>query len=224
MNRPDALTRDIARKCADDVSAAIRRNMALVDGPAEKLAVSMSAAASAMGSATGSYLAYHDLQRAEPIYPAAAAKGLWRALEPMTLRAMTDIRERNGQGQGAKTILLNPFPLVDVTDADRQALYGGLISAGHPAEFADHMAYDMADDDGGLQMLARHRLAADASRQGEGLPQSVVSLIIAAREAFDTGMLPNDEQTALDKALEPFASSVSYANEPASHASDGGMA
>ncbi|HJO65266.1 MAG TPA: hypothetical protein QF469_07990 [Sphingomonas sanguinis] len=68
-------------------------------------------------------------------------------------------------------------------------------------------------------------LSADAIRQGEGLPQSVVSLIIAAREAFDTGMLPNDEQTALDKALELFSATVPYENEPAtpaSHASDGG--
>lgn len=70
-------------------------------------------------------------------------------------------------------------------------------------------------------------LSADAIRQGEGLPQSVITLVIAAREAFDTGMLPEDEQAALDKALEPFASSVPYANEPAtpaSHASDGGKA
>lgn len=65
-------------------------------------------------------------------------------------------------------------------------------------------------------------LSADTIRQGEALPQSFVTLVIAAREAFDTGMLPQDEQGALDKALEPFASSVSYANEPASHASDGG--
>ncbi|WP_394662904.1 hypothetical protein [uncultured Sphingomonas sp.] len=70
-------------------------------------------------------------------------------------------------------------------------------------------------------------LSADAIRQGEGLPQSVVSLIIAAREAFDTGMLPQDEQTALDKALERFSAAVPYENEPAtpaSHASDGGKA
>lgn len=70
-------------------------------------------------------------------------------------------------------------------------------------------------------------LSADAIRQGEGLPQSFVTLVIAAREAFDTGLLPQDEQGALDKALEPFASSVPYANEPAtpaSHASDGGKA
>lgn len=55
------------------------------------------------------------------------------------------------------------------------------------------------------------------------LPQNVVSLVIAAREAFDTGMLPDDEQAALDKALEPFASAVPYENEPATRAAPPAM-
>ena len=155
----DHIIRDIARKCAEDVAAAIGRNMALANGAAEKLVVSMSAAASAMGTAAGSYLAFHDLQRLEPIYPAAAAKGLWRSLEPMTIRVMTEIRERAGQHPGAQTVLPNPFAPVYVIPADRDALYGGLISAGHPAEYARHMAFDMDEDDGSLHMLARHRLA-----------------------------------------------------------------
>jgi len=47
-----------------------------------------------------------------------------------------------------------------------------------------------------------------------GLPQDIIDLVIAAREAFDTGMLPVDENRTLDKALEAFSSRVPYANEP----------
>lgn len=46
------------------------------------------------------------------------------------------------------------------------------------------------------------------------LPQDVVALVIAAREAFDTGMLPDDENLVLDKALNAFSSRVPYENEP----------
>jgi len=78
-------------------------------------------------------------------------------------------------------------------------------------------------DDDGAKALAIGCWNARAA----SLSQSVVSLVIAAREAFDTGTLPDDEQTALDQALECFASAVPYENEPAtpaSHASDGGKA
>lgn len=48
-----------------------------------------------------------------------------------------------------------------------------------------------------------------------GLPQDVINLVIAAREAFDSWTLPECESKALDKALEPFAERVPYENEPA---------
>ena len=47
-----------------------------------------------------------------------------------------------------------------------------------------------------------------------GLPQDVVTLVIAAREAFDTGMLPDEERDELDRALEPFSERVPYENQP----------
>ena len=43
----DQITRDIAIKCGDDVCAAIRRNMALVDDPMSKTMVAMMAAGQA---------------------------------------------------------------------------------------------------------------------------------------------------------------------------------
>ncbi len=45
------------------------------------------------------------------------------------------------------------------------------------------------------------------------LPQEVIDLVIAAREAFDTGSLPDDEERALDVALERFAALVPYADD-----------
>jgi hypothetical protein len=50
--------------------------------------------------------------------------------------------------------------------------------------------------------------------EAEVLPQDIINLVITAREAFDTGMLPDDESHALDKALEAFSSRVPYENEP----------
>jgi hypothetical protein len=58
-----------------------------------------------------------------------------------------------------RTILPDPFPAVVVEKADREALCGGLISAGHPVEYARAQADGLPDTDGALQMLARHRIA-----------------------------------------------------------------
>lgn len=44
--------------------------------------------------------------------------------------------------------------------------------------------------------------------------QDVVDLVIAAREFWDANNDLSEESKALDKALEPFASKVLYANEP----------
>lgn len=45
------------------------------------------------------------------------------------------------------------------------------------------------------------------------MPQDVINLVIAAREAFDTGTLPDEESRALDKALEAFSSRIPYENQ-----------
>jgi len=47
--------------------------------------------------------------------------------------------------------------------------------------------------------------------------QALINLVIAAREAFDTVCLPDDEERALDRALEPYSAVVPYADEPATH-------
>jgi hypothetical protein len=70
------------------------------------------------------------------------------------------------------TVVPNPFEPVPVTVGDREALYGGLISAGHPTEYARHQADTLPDTDGALQMLARYRLAALATG---AVPTSVLA-------------------------------------------------
>ncbi|MFS2326649.1 hypothetical protein U2P60_14735 [Brucella sp. H1_1004] len=46
------------------------------------------------------------------------------------------------------------------------------------------------------------------------LPQDVINLVLAAREAWETWQLPEEEFKRLDTALEAFASRVPYENEP----------
>lgn len=50
--------------------------------------------------------------------------------------------------------------------------------------------------------------------QNAALSQDLINLVIAAREAFDTCHLPDEESRALDSALEAFSSRVPYENEP----------
>ncbi len=57
----------------------------------------------------------------------------------------------------------NPFPFVPVTSGDREALYGGLISAAYSIDYARRQADTLPDDDGSLQMLARHRMTTAAA-------------------------------------------------------------
>ncbi|NTJ46553.1 hypothetical protein G6K93_05935 [Agrobacterium rhizogenes] len=54
----------------------------------------------------------------------------------------------------------------------------------------------------------------DPATEMAALPQDVINLVIAAREAFDIFSLQEQESTALDKALDAFSSRVPYENEP----------
>lgn len=73
-------------------------------------------------------------------------------------------------------------------------------------------ALDIAEDSA-IRALSSQPVA-------DGLPQDVINLVIAAREAFDTGVIPDDEEHNLDKALEPFSERVLYENEPEEDAND----
>lgn len=58
----DAITRDIGRKCADDVGDAIRRNMQLMGDKRGKMIVATYGAATAIGAANGAFAAMADGQ------------------------------------------------------------------------------------------------------------------------------------------------------------------
>ena len=54
------IEQDIGRKCADDVAAAIRRNVALMADRRGKMIVASYAAATAIGAANGAFAAFMD--------------------------------------------------------------------------------------------------------------------------------------------------------------------
>lgn len=60
LSAADAIAKDIGRKCSDDVGAAIRRNMALMDDQRGAFMVAAYGAATAIGSATGAFSALAD--------------------------------------------------------------------------------------------------------------------------------------------------------------------
>lgn len=57
-------------------------------------------------------------------------------------------------------------------------------------------------------------IRADKFPNKDGLTQEMINLVIAAREAFETGILDRDIEENLDKALEAFSVLVPYENEP----------
>lgn len=58
MNENDQIIQDIGRKCAEDVSGAIRRNMLLMLDGRGKMMIASYAAATAIGAANGAFAAY----------------------------------------------------------------------------------------------------------------------------------------------------------------------
>jgi len=101
-------------------------------------------------------------------------------------------------------------PMLDIREDDRKALAVGITIRGYAADRARRMLFDpsdpeyVPDNDGALQMLARHR---------RPLAPDVVQLVIAAREVTDMGV--NDDKTrALLVAVEEFSSRVPYDDEP----------
>jgi hypothetical protein len=86
----DQITRDIARKCGDDVSAAIHRNMALVGGATPMAQVAFSGAASAFGAAAGSVLAVHRLTGGEPVTTDEVLERVWSIIRPLAVRSLAD--------------------------------------------------------------------------------------------------------------------------------------
>jgi hypothetical protein len=93
MTMPIHIVRDIGNKCSDDVAAAISRNMHLVDTPKDASSVAFFGAASALGAASGAFLATQPMNGGGmPADVLAAA--LWSILQPMVVGSIERIQER----------------------------------------------------------------------------------------------------------------------------------
>lgn len=97
----DQITRDIARKCGDDVSAAIHRNMALVGGATPMTQVAFSGAASALGAAAGSVLAVHFMMGGDKEAPDVVADRVWSMLRPLVVDSVQRFSAVNAPGGAA---------------------------------------------------------------------------------------------------------------------------
>lgn len=79
----DEIIKDIGRKCGDDVSAAIRRNMLLMADQRGAMIVATYAAAAAIGAASGAFAAFLD---GPAEVDAATIDEMWtEILRPMVL-------------------------------------------------------------------------------------------------------------------------------------------
>ncbi|HUD92307.1 hypothetical protein [Sphingobium sp.] len=80
--------RDIARKCDDDVAAAIHRNMALVSGGTAMSTVAFAGATSALATAAGAFVAVHHGMGGGYATGEDVADGLLAILRPMVVRSV----------------------------------------------------------------------------------------------------------------------------------------
>ena len=87
MKQLDHMTRDIGRKCADDVSGAMRRNILLADDMQGMVAISAYGAAAAIGLATGMFAQQSGAANDEVI-SAAMIDELWvNLIRPIAVQA-----------------------------------------------------------------------------------------------------------------------------------------
>jgi hypothetical protein len=88
------ITLAIARKCTDEVCNAIDRNMDMVIGARAKGQVAFHAAAAAIGTAGGAFVALSSEQFGVAPTDDQTAEALWAILKPMILKGMPRLRER----------------------------------------------------------------------------------------------------------------------------------
>lgn len=88
---------DIGRKCDEDVSGAINRNMALVSGEVQMSQVAFMGAASALGTAGGAFLAVHYSKGGAVVTDEEIAAALWSLLSPMVVRFVARLRSQEGR-------------------------------------------------------------------------------------------------------------------------------
>lgn len=85
------IVRDIGRKCGEDASGAIRRNMALMGNSEEMAQVAVFGAGSALGTAAGAMAAHLERQTGKPVDGAEVADHLWALLRTTVLAGLQRI-------------------------------------------------------------------------------------------------------------------------------------
>lgn len=83
----DAFAKDLARKCGDDVAAAIRRTMALHPDLDGKVAIAIMAAGVANAAAAGVFCQYTNIND-----PERMADALIEITKPFTISAIADLK------------------------------------------------------------------------------------------------------------------------------------
>lgn len=110
--------------------------------------------------------------------------------------------------------MLSAAPQAITKPIDVAAVPSHVIEVLH-ASLAFVEGFDGDEMQEGISALIQKLKTALSAEPAKGqLPQDVINLVIAAREAFDAGIFQGDEEFNLDNALEPFAECVPYANEP----------
>lgn len=98
----DQMTHDIIRKCSEDVSGAIERNMMLVAPDHDAMAqVTMMGAASAVGADAGAYAAIL-WRNGVPANVSDTADAAWSILRPMVVRGLERGAEHAKAAQDAR--------------------------------------------------------------------------------------------------------------------------
>lgn len=86
---PGIIIRDIAAKCGRDVNDAIYRNVALVDGGAEKATIMVAVAAEVMGTAFGAFVALSDASGEDLLDIGPLADQFWSVLKEIMISGDT---------------------------------------------------------------------------------------------------------------------------------------
>lgn len=89
----DPITADIGRKCSDDVSAAIRRNMLLMQDNLSAAQVAVIGAGGALGMAAGAMCAHLEELAGAQMDNEGIADALWDILRPMCLASLAALHQ-----------------------------------------------------------------------------------------------------------------------------------
>jgi hypothetical protein len=81
----DIITKDLCRKAQEDCHAAVERTATLLEDPADRMMVAISASAGSLAAAAGYVAALTKNATGKDVEPAAAVDALWEMIRPLIL-------------------------------------------------------------------------------------------------------------------------------------------